>query len=135
MYRSVSYYSAVIVYFALCTFAVAQSRTAGAPEIPSGTDVHVRMIDSLTSAQAKAGDIFHGTLEEPVVVSGKQVFPKGADVTGTVVAVHESGRLTDPGELSLVLNTISSRGVAASVNVQPLQIKGESHKKNTATKA
>ncbi|HZP17124.1 MAG TPA: hypothetical protein VFB00_04105, partial [Terriglobales bacterium] len=135
MYRQAVSYGAIILCLALGTFAMGQSRAAGAPEIPSGTDVHVRMIDSLTSAQARTGDIFHGTLEEPIVVSGKQVFPKGADVTGTVVAVHESGRLSDPGELSLVLNTISSRGVAASVNVQPLQIKGESHKKNTATKA
>ncbi len=134
MHRRVIPFSVFIVALTFGLMAYAQSHPT-APEIPSGTDVHVRMIDSLTSAQAKAGDIFHGTLEEPIVVSGKQVFPKGSDVTGTVVSVHESGRLSDPGELNLVLNTISSRGVAASVNVQPLQVKGESHKKNTATKA
>lgn len=134
MCRRAIQYSVVVLCFGLCTLSMAQSNSA-APEIPSGTEVHVRMIDSLTSAQAKSGDIFHGTLEDPILVNGKQLFPKGADVTGTVVSVHESGRLTDPGELNLVLNTISSKGVAASVNVQPLQIKGESHKKNTATKA
>ena len=122
------------IFVILSIVASAQGR-AGAPEIPTGTDVHVRMIDSLTSGQARPGDIFHGTLEEPVLVNGKAVVPKGADVTGTVVAVHPSGRLTDPGELNLILNTISSGGVAISVNVQPLQIKGESHKKSTATKA
>ena len=118
----------------LSLLAVGQSRSS-APDIPAGTDVHVRMIDSLTSAQAKVGDIFHGTLEEPLLVNGKQVFPKGADVTGTVVAAKESGRLSDPGQLSLVLNTISSKGVASSVDVKPLEIKGESHKKSNATKA
>src|SRR5207302_158825 len=107
---------------------------AATPEIPPGTDVHVRMIDTLTSAKATPGDIFHGTLEEPIVVGGKQVFPKGADVTGTVVAVHESGRLSDPGELSLVLNTISSKKMASSVTVQPLVVKGESHSKSNVTK-
>jgi outer membrane lipoprotein SlyB len=128
----------VQIAFLIITFsivAVSQRSAGGAPEIPVGTDVHVRMIDSLTSAQARVGDIFHGTLEEPILVNGKQVFPKGADVTGTVVAAHESGRLTDPGQLSLALNTISSGGVAASINVKPLEIKGESHKKSTATKA
>lgn len=123
-----------IILISTSVASFSQSRTPVAPDIPSGTDVHVRMIDNLTSAQARVGDIFHGTLEEPILVSGKQVFPKGADVTGTVVAAHESGRLTDSGELSLVLNTISSRGVASSINVQPLQIKGESHKKSNATK-
>ncbi len=129
--RSFSFYLPVIVLISTA-FAVAQNR---APEIPSGTDVHVRMIDSLSSGQARPGDIFHGTLEEPILVNGKAVVPKGADVTGTVVAVHASGRLTDPGELNLILNTVSSGGIATSINVQPLQFKGESHKKSTATKA
>src|SRR5437764_955467 len=124
-----------IILISASVASFSQSRAVAAPDIPSGTDVHVRMIDSLTSAEARVGDIFHGTLEEPIVVNGKQAFPKGSDVTGTVVAAHESGRLSDPGELSLVLNTVSSKGVASSVNVQPLQIKGESHKKSNATKA
>ncbi len=115
--------------------AIGQNRAASTPEIPAGTDVHVRMIDSLNSGQARVGDIFHGTLEEAILVNGRAIVPKGADVTGTVVAAHASGRLTDPGELSLILNTVSSAGVATSINVQPLQIKGESHKKSTATKA
>ena len=111
------------------------ANAASAPDIPPRTEIHVRMIDSLNSGRATAGDMFHGTLAEPIVVNGKQVFPKGADVTGTVAAVHASGRLTDPGELSLILNTISSGGVASSVTVQPLQIKGQSHTKSNVTKA
>ncbi len=129
----VFYLPALLINLSFVAFA--QSRASGTPEIPAGTDVHVRMIDSLSSGQARAGDIFHGTLEEPILVNGRAIVPKGADVTGTVVAVHPSGRLTDPGELSLILNTVSSAGVATSINVQPLQIKGESHKKSTATKA
>ncbi len=105
-----------------------------AKSIPAGTEIKVRMIDSLTSETAKVGDLFHATLEEPIVDNGKPLYPKDADVTGTVVAVHASGRLTDPGTLSLVLNTITSARSAASINVQPLEIKGESHKKSNAEK-
>jgi hypothetical protein len=108
---------------------------AAPPDIPVGTEIQVRIIENLSSGTARLGDIFHGTLEEPLVVAGKQVFPKGADVTGTVAGVHASGRLSDPGELNLVLNTISSGGIASSVTVQPLQVKGESHTKSNATKA
>lgn len=102
--------------------------------IATGTEIKVRMIDSLSSEFAKVGDLFHATLEQAVLENGKQVYPKGADVTGTVAAVHASGRLTDPGSLSLVLNTITSGNSATSINVQPLEIKGESHTKSNAEK-
>ena len=102
--------------------------------ISAGTEIKVRMIDSLTSATANLGDLFHATLEQPVLQDGKQLYPKGADVTGTVAAVHASGRLTDPGSLSLVLNTITSGHSAASINVQPFDVHGESHTKGNAEK-
>lgn len=102
--------------------------------IAAGAEIKVRMIDSLSSETAKVGDLFHATLEQAVFENGKQVYPKGADVTGTVAAVHASGRLTDPGSLSLVLNTITSGNSATSINVQPLEIKGESHTKSNAEK-
>jgi len=103
-------------------------------ELPMGTTIRVRMIDSLNSSKAQIGDVFHGTLEEPIQVSGKEVYPKGADVTGKVSDVHTSGRLSEPGELDLVLATIASGNRASSLETQPLMIKGESHSKSNATK-
>jgi hypothetical protein len=103
-------------------------------EIPSGTTIQVRMIDKLSSEQSQIGDTFHGTLDEPIEVNGKQLYPKGADVMGRVADVHPTGRLSEPGELDLVLNTVSSGTVAASIHVEPLVIKGESHAKSNVTK-
>ena len=108
---------------------------AAAPDIPAGTEIHVRVTDMLSSGKEHSGDMFYGTLDEPIVINGRQVFPKGADVTGTIVSVHPSGRLTDPGELDLILNTIRSGATATSVSVQPLQIKGQSHTKSNVAKA
>jgi hypothetical protein len=122
----------LVLAFLLC--AEIMSLAASAPDIPPGTEIQVRVIENLSSGTSSMGDIFHGTLDEPIVVNGKQLFPKGADVTGTVAAVHASGRLSDPGELNLILNTVSSGGIASSVTVQPLQIKGESHTKSNVTK-
>ena len=120
----------IVLLFVTSALVVAQA----AKTISAGTEIKVRMIDSLTSETAKVGDLFHASLEEAVVDNGKQIYPKGADVTGTIVAVHASGRLTDPGSLSLVLNTVTSGHSAASINVQPLEIKGESHTKSNAAK-
>jgi hypothetical protein len=67
-------------------------------------------------------------------VDGKNLYPKGADVIGRVSDVHASGRLSEPGELDLVLATVSSGRQATSLSVKPLVIKGESHAKSNATK-
>src|SRR5712692_3496600 len=105
-----------------------------APDIPSGTTIKVRMIDKLSSEESQIGDTFHGTLEEPIEVDGKVLYPKGADVMGRVTDVHRSGRLSEPGELDLVLVTVSSGRTAMSLTVQPLVIKGESHTKSNVGK-
>jgi hypothetical protein len=105
-----------------------------APNIPPGTTIQVRMISDLSSEISEAGDTFQGTLEAPITVNGRDLYPKGADVTGRVADVHRSGRLSDPGELNLVLTTVSAGGLTSSLSVEPLVIKGESHTKSNVTK-
>ncbi len=114
----------------LSSFTLAQK----APEIPAGTTIKVRTIDRMNSAEARVGDNFHATLEEPITANDKELYPRGADVTGRVVDVHASGRLSEPGELDLVLNTVSSGAKTSSLRVEPLVMKGESHGKSNATK-
>src|SRR5437667_4505857 len=104
------------------------------PEIPPGTSIKVRIIDQLSSEESETGDIFHGTLDEPIRANGKVLYPRGADVSGRVSDVHRSGRLSEPGELDLILTTVSSGRGALSISVQPTVIKGESHTKNNAGK-
>ena len=120
--------------FLLLALSPLSARGQKSLEIPSGTSIRVRMIDNLSSEKTQVGDTFRGTLDEAIQVNGKELYPKGADVIGRVTDVHPTGRLSEPGELDLVLNTVSSGTVAASINVGPLVIKGESHAKSNATK-
>jgi hypothetical protein len=116
--------------------AVAQERRsagAGGP-IPAGTQVEIRIIDSISSETAREGDTFQATLEQEIVANGRTLYPRGADVTGTITRAHRSGRLSDPGELELVLNSISTGGRPYPINTQPWSIKGESHTKSNASK-
>ena len=98
--------------------------------IPQGTQVQIRMIDSLSSANARAGQTFRASLEQPVVVNGRTLYPRGADVTGQVIQAKSSGRLSAPGELELVITQIAGH----PVSVEPLRMKGESHTKSNITK-
>ncbi len=102
--------------------------------IPAGTNLQVRIIENLSSETAHVGDQFHGTLDAPVVVNGRTLFPKGADVTGEVVKVERSGRLSSPGELHLSLRTLRSGGRTYALAAEPFVIKGQSHTKNNLTK-
>jgi len=102
--------------------------------IPGGTQLSVRITDKLSSGSAKVDQPFQGTLEAPVSVNGRVVFPKGAHVTGKVTAVHRSGRLSDPGVLELTLVSVGDGKNSWSLNTQPFKIKGESHAKSNVTK-
>jgi len=103
-------------------------------KIPTGTSVQVRVDEKLSSETATVGQVFHGSVAAPVVANGRTLFPKGAIVTGEVVNVERSGRLSTPGELHLNLRTIRTGGRSYPVSVQTVVIKGESHTKSNVTK-
>ena len=109
-------------------------KTVTAPVIPAGAQISVRMIDELNSNKSKPGDSFRGTLAQALVSGSTTLYAKGADVTGRVIAVKGSGRLSDPGILELELTTVSSGSKKSNLTTEPFVIKGESHTKSNVTK-
>ncbi len=129
--------SLIVIGILISSLMVAQRSREGAMggPIPEGTQVTIRMIDSLSSETAHQGDIFQATLEQPIVdADGRTLYAKDADVTGRVLRAHPSGRLSDPGELELTLTSITASGRSYPVNTQPWLDKGESHTKSNTTK-
>jgi hypothetical protein len=102
--------------------------------IPTGTGLTVRLNEHLNSEETNVGSSFHGVLTSPVIVNGKKVVPKGAEVVGEVIKVERSGRLSNPGELHLVLGSIQFGGRTYSITTENLVIKGESHTKSNLEK-
>ncbi|MBZ5721538.1 MAG: hypothetical protein LAO03_14260 [Acidobacteriia bacterium] len=97
--------------------------------IPAGTPVTVRLQTALSSEASHSGDSFEAVLDEPIIVQGQTVAPRGATVTGTVVAAKASGRLHDPGYLRLTLSAISLNGKSLPVQTSSIFAKGGSHEK------
>jgi hypothetical protein len=123
------------IAIALLTICGAVASMAEAvAKVPAGTAVRVRIIETLNSETSRVGQKFHGTLASPIMAGEKTVFPKGADVTGEVVGVERSGRLSHPGELHLRLRTVRSGGRSYSLTVRTVSIKGKSHTKSNVTK-
>ncbi|HEV2115862.1 MAG TPA: hypothetical protein VGR48_07545 [Terriglobales bacterium] len=123
----------VLVLFLMAVLAGPAGAAVNA-NIPNGARLSVRITEKLSSETSHVGDRFHGTLAAPVVANGRTLFPQGAAVTGQVVQVKSSGRLSSPGELTLVLRTVNSGGRTYNVSANPFVIKGESHTKSNVTK-
>ena len=70
----------------------------------------VRMIDGVDSDRNKVGDTFPASLEEPLVVNGALVAPKGATVYGKLVEAQSPGKIRGQSELRLGLTGIVING-------------------------
>ena len=92
--------------------------------IPSGTEIEVRVGQTISSATAKSGDHWDGTLTRAIAVNGKTIARKGARVQGKVVEAKSSGRLSAPGILRLQLTSINGTPVIT----ETVSEEGESHK-------
>jgi hypothetical protein len=83
-----------------------EERTPQTVTIPAGTALHVRLNQTLSSANQENGDGFSSTLDEPLVVGGYVIAEKGSRVDGRIVDVARSGRVSGRASLSIRLATL-----------------------------
>jgi hypothetical protein len=100
--------------------------------VPEGTSFEVRLDDSLSSDKNSSGDTFDATLAAPVELKNRVVIPKGAKVTGQVVAAVPAGHLETPAELSVTLTGVEVNGKSYDLTTSTVGRRGPSHKKHNA---
>jgi hypothetical protein len=105
------------------------SLVPGEVTIPAGTAIAVRLQTAVSSATARAGDQFEAVLDEPILVNGQTIAPRGTAVTGRVVQARSSGRLHNSGYLRLSLAAITLQGKAVPVHSSSVSGIGAAHKK------
>jgi hypothetical protein len=103
---------------------------ASAATIPAGSHATVRLNTSLSSATARTGEVWSGTLTHDITEHGKVAARAGAPVKGKVTYVNRSGRLHKPGALTLRLSSINGETVYSSA----VSRKGKSHTKGNVEK-
>src|SRR5882724_6028290 len=94
--------------------------------IPSGTKITVRIGSQINSGTAKTGQKFDANLTHDRVVNGKTLAKSGAPARGTVTYVKSSGRLHDPGEVSLRLTSVEINGKMVPIATSAFRAKGKS---------
>ena len=108
---------------------------AAAETVPAGTHIVVRTDSQINSASARVGQPFHANLAKAVVIHGKTIAKEGAPVKGKVTYVKSSGRLHEPGELTIRLTSIQlANGKSMVVSTSGCRAKCKSHTKSNVTK-
>lgn len=101
--------------------------------IREGTAIEIRLVNAVGSAHNRSGDTFLATLNEPVVMDNWVVIPKGAKVTGRVIAAQPSGHLQTPAELALTLTSVEIDGKEHDIYTSEYSRRAKSHGKRNAT--
>jgi hypothetical protein len=102
--------------------------------IPSGASLAVRLVDTIDSATAQSGDLFHATLEQPVAVDGYLVIPTHYDVDGHVVNAQASGKFAGRALLELQLDRIKVGDRWYNIETDHFKQETGSRGKNTGEK-
>ena len=104
----------------------------GSVELPAGTNIVVRMIDAVDSEKNSVGQTFAASLDEPVMIDGQVVIPRGVDATVKLADSKESGKLTGKAELTLDLVSVKVNGRMVDINTQTVSRESSSRGARTA---
>jgi hypothetical protein len=86
--------------------------TSAANEVPSGTEIDVRLQNSLNSGTALVEDRFEGTTLADVVINGRTLIPAGAVMRGVVTAVEPATRTNRTARMTVSFDQVTVNGRA-----------------------
>jgi len=104
----------------------------GSVELPAGTNIVIRMIDGVDSEVNRVGQTFAASLDEPVILNGQTVIPRGADAVVKLTDSKDSGKLTGRAELTLDLVSVKVNGRMVDINTQTVSRESSSRGQRTA---
>jgi type IV secretion system protein VirB10 len=80
---------------------------AGAADIPSGSHLLLRMVNSINTRTAREGDFVYLRTASPISVDGRILVPVDSYVQGVVSESRRSGRVAGRAELGIKLETLT----------------------------
>jgi hypothetical protein len=119
------------------TAATQAPNSARAPQtvmVPGGTVLNVRLTQGIDVDSTQTGATFKGLVDDPIMIDGRVVIPRGAAVVIQVASVKQSGTLTGSDRIALKLNSISFDDRAYEVVTEYAVTQGDGEDKRTARK-
>ncbi|MEO6966697.1 MAG: BON domain-containing protein [Acidobacteriaceae bacterium] len=109
--------------------APAPRQTAAAPVpaqsqsivVPTGTRIRIQLAETLSSKSSQTGNLFSGTVVDPIRVNGQTAIPAGARARGVVTEAKSLGRFKGEATLAIRLDSVSIKGQTYSVRTSRVE--------------
>jgi hypothetical protein len=109
--------------------------TAPAPiMVPKGTVLSVRLTQAIEVDAAQAGMAFKSVLDDPVMLGGQVVVPRGAAVALQAAKVEQAGAMKGADKITLKANSMAFGGRKYEITTSHVESKGSGEGKKTARK-
>jgi hypothetical protein len=102
--------------------------------VPGGTAVNVRLTQAIDVDASQAGMTFRAVVDDPIMLNGNIVIPRGAAAILQAAKVQQSGTMKGSDKISLKLNAISFGGTVYEVAAAYVEVKGGGEGKKTGRK-
>jgi hypothetical protein len=76
--------------------------------LPAGTNLAIRLGETLSTDHNYTGDTFRGTLDADIVMDGFVIADKGSKVLGKIVNAERAGRIGGMADLTIALTEINT---------------------------
>ena len=97
--------------------------------VPAGSTITLRLNQGLSSDHSRPGDIWSGTLMQPLIADGRVVARRGQTVSGTVTAAERAGQVKGISKLGLALNQLTlADGRLMPIKAQLIEFHGPTTK-------
>ena len=102
--------------------------------VPAGTVLNVRLTEGFDVDVAQTGMTYKSLLDDPVMINGQVVVPRGASVVLQAVNVAQAGKMKGSDTIVLKANSIAFGGRRYDVTTTQVESKGGGEGKKTTRK-
>ncbi len=103
--------------------------------LASGTALHIRLGETLSTEHNYTGDTFRGTLLTPIIMDGFIIADRGSKVLGRIVDAQRAGRMEGTANLTLTLTEINTTdGQRVQIGTDRFDRRGASNTAGEAAK-
>jgi hypothetical protein len=95
--------------------------------LAAGTNLAIRLLETLSTDHNYTGDTFRGTLESPIIMDGFIIADRGSKVLGRIASAQKAGHLEGLADLVLTLTEINTTdGQRVRIETNTFDKKGSS---------
>ena len=102
--------------------------------VPAGTALNVRITQAIDVDAAKTGATFKSLLDDPVMIGGQVVLPRGSAVVLQAAKVEQAGKMKGADKITLKANSIALGGRQYEITTTQVEQKGSGEGKKTTRK-